>query len=241
MRIILIRHGTPDYVTDTLFPEGIVEAEALSQRVKSWKVDEFYVSPLGRAKQTAEIAMKYLDRECKELFWLEEWRGRVWNPTKDEITVPFDLKPENWAFQKNMYDASKWTQEEMFHTGLDNNEQIWRETRQKLDQLLAEYGYERIDGYCYKHIASVKKDQTIVFFCHDGIIGAIMSHLLGISVPALWYGTWSAPTAVTVLSTDERNPDYTRFTMQCMGDCSHLHQVGVQIGKAGYLGELWQG
>ena len=49
MRILMIRHGDPDYVNDTLTEKGWREAAILSERIAKMKVDEFYVSPLGRA------------------------------------------------------------------------------------------------------------------------------------------------------------------------------------------------
>ena len=47
MRIVFVRHGEPNYANDSLTEKGRREAELLSQRIKNWKVDEFYCSPLG--------------------------------------------------------------------------------------------------------------------------------------------------------------------------------------------------
>ena len=55
MRLIFIRHGDPNYQLDTLTERGWKEAEALFERVKKWKVDEFYVSPLGREIGRAHV------------------------------------------------------------------------------------------------------------------------------------------------------------------------------------------
>ena len=53
MRILLIRHAEPDYSVDSLTPKGRVEAELLSRRLIRYDIRDFYVSPLGRAKDTA--------------------------------------------------------------------------------------------------------------------------------------------------------------------------------------------
>ena len=58
MRILLIRHGEPDYTTDTLTPTGRREAELLSRRMAAYHIRDYYVSPLGRARETAEYTLR---------------------------------------------------------------------------------------------------------------------------------------------------------------------------------------
>ena len=48
MRILLIRHGDPDYVNDTLTEKGRREAALLAKRAVSMNMGECYKSPLGR-------------------------------------------------------------------------------------------------------------------------------------------------------------------------------------------------
>lgn len=52
MKLIFIRHGEPDYSIDSLTEKGWREAELLAKRATKWPVTQFYVSPLGRAKDT---------------------------------------------------------------------------------------------------------------------------------------------------------------------------------------------
>ncbi|MDD6448847.1 MAG: phosphoglycerate mutase family protein, partial [Lachnospiraceae bacterium] len=55
MRIIFIRHGTPDYTTDSLTLVGKREADALALRTARWtNIDQIFISPLGRAQETAQ-------------------------------------------------------------------------------------------------------------------------------------------------------------------------------------------
>ena len=58
MKLIFIRHGDPDYVHDTVTARGVKEAQALNKRVAQWNVDRFYCSPLGRARDTAALALE---------------------------------------------------------------------------------------------------------------------------------------------------------------------------------------
>ena len=63
MRILIIRHGDPDYERDTLTEKGKREALLLAERLKKEKIDYLYSSPYGRAKDTCMYAAKALNRE----------------------------------------------------------------------------------------------------------------------------------------------------------------------------------
>ena len=53
MRILIIRHGDPDYSIDSLTEKGWREAELLSERLVKEGITDIFVSPLGRARDTA--------------------------------------------------------------------------------------------------------------------------------------------------------------------------------------------
>ena len=53
MRLLFIRHAEPDYSTDTLTEKGRREATLLAQAAPSMQLDHCFVSPLGRAQETA--------------------------------------------------------------------------------------------------------------------------------------------------------------------------------------------
>ena len=55
MRLLIVRHGDPDYSIDSLTEKGWKEVEYLSERLSKLDVKDFYVSPLGRAKDTASL------------------------------------------------------------------------------------------------------------------------------------------------------------------------------------------
>ena len=58
MKIIIIRHGDPDYEHDSLTEKGWREAGFLSDLVAEMDVTKVYVSPLGRAKDTAGVSLQ---------------------------------------------------------------------------------------------------------------------------------------------------------------------------------------
>lgn len=77
MRILIVRHGDPDYEKDSLTPKGFREAELLAERLCKLDVKAFYCSPLGRAQDTARPTLQRLGRSAETLDWLQEFRGKV--------------------------------------------------------------------------------------------------------------------------------------------------------------------
>ena len=77
MRLMIVRHGDPDYSIDSLTPKGWKEAELLSDRLCKLDVKGFYVSPLGRAKDTASFTLKRLGREAEEMKWMREFDAQI--------------------------------------------------------------------------------------------------------------------------------------------------------------------
>ena len=79
MRILIIRHGDPDYERDTLTEKGHREAALLAKRYKDEKIDYFYSSPLGRAKHTCEYVAKAQGREKDVIIydWLHILRKNI--------------------------------------------------------------------------------------------------------------------------------------------------------------------
>ena len=47
MRLLIIRHGDPDYARDNLTEKGKREAKLLSEMLAKDKIDYLYCSPLG--------------------------------------------------------------------------------------------------------------------------------------------------------------------------------------------------
>ena len=73
MRILFVRHGEPDYEHDSLTPKGFREAELLADRLEKLKIKDFYCSPQGRARATAEPTLKRFHKEAVVYDWLREF------------------------------------------------------------------------------------------------------------------------------------------------------------------------
>ena len=99
---------------DSLTPKGRVEAELLSRRLVHYDIRDFYVSPLGRAKETAAYTLEKLNRTAEELPWLAEFRGRCIDPETGEKRLPWDLPPRVWSALPGAHDAGAWTKAPLF-------------------------------------------------------------------------------------------------------------------------------
>ncbi|MDD3410589.1 MAG: histidine phosphatase family protein [Eubacteriales bacterium] len=234
MKILLIRHGDPDYEHDSLTEKGWREAEQLSQRLIQLPVRDFYVSPLGRAQATAGVTLQKLGRTAETLDWLREFHGRIVNPMQGNWRIPWDLMPLYWTRQDELYDVDRWTENGLYQTG--DVEKIYREMAQGVDELLARYGYRRKGRY-YEVEPGGGNEDTLVLFCHFGISAAILSYLIGTSPLVLWQGMFFAPTSVTTVVTEERMPGIASFRCIGAGDVSHLYAGGEPMSRSGLFEE----
>lgn len=255
MKLIFIRHGEPDYNTDSLTENGIQEAIALSKRVKNWEVTNFYVSPLGRAKETASYSLKAVEREAIILPFMREFSYPVIAPVSNAQSVPWDFIPSSWTEYDYMFKLEKGFLE---YPCIKENKEIaikYDEAINGFDNLLKEYGYIR-QGRYYKNLNAVErfltstvskenkvqnnspyrngeKEPTLVFFCHLGITCVILSHLLNIPFETIAHGFFMPTTSLTVVSTEERWGDEVSFRVQALGDCYHLKDSNICISPAG--------
>ena len=223
MKILIIRHADPDYSIDSLTETGWKEAQALSKRLEKTDISAFYVSPMGRAQDTAFFILKQKHTEAEIHPWLREFGHRLQKPYEDRLTVPWDWLPEIWTKEPKNYDLSRWSDTELFHQAELPQQYTWVTTG--FDGILARHGYVR-DGDCYR-VESANED-TIAFFCHFGLECVLLSHLLHISPMLLWHGVCAAPSSVTTLVTEERRKGIAHFRMTAFGDTSHLYAAGME-------------
>lgn len=220
MKLLFVRHGDPDYSIDSLTEKGWREAELLSRRLAANPADYYYVSPMGRAKDTAAATLKKLGRDAVECPWLHEFdRVRIWRPDVTERRrIAWDWLPQDWTAEPVFFREDLWpTQERMAEGGV--GEEYDRVTAQ-LDVLLQEHGYTR-EGRLYR--AERANNETLVFFCHFAVQCVLLSHLLNLPLVPLWQGSCAAPTSVTTVVTEERRKGIAAFRMLSFGDLSHLY------------------
>lgn len=218
MKLMIIRHGDPDYAADSLTEKGWREAELLKKRMVKIEVKDFYCSPLGRAQDTAKPTLTALNRTAETCDWLREFAGYIVVPESGERTIPWDLKPDFWTRVPNFFDKDEWINTPIMQSGSINKE--YNRVCSELDKLLEKYGLVR-NGNLYN--VKAETTDTVVFFCHFGVECVLLSHLLNISPVQLWQGFVAQPSSVTVLATEEREKGIAYFRCSSFGDISHLY------------------
>ena len=226
MKIMIIRHGDPDYSIDSLTEKGWREAELLSQRLIKLDIDAFYCSPLGRAKDTASPTLKKLGREAEILDWLQEFRGSFVSPYTGNSRVSWDLPPSVWCKDERYYDKDKWCEPELLANSTAG--EIYKITTEGIDALLERYGWVR-DGMAYRG----GEDVTIALVCHFGLGITVMSYLLGISPAVAQNNFFLSPTSVTTLVSETDASGVSHFRATGVGDISHLYAGGEPMSESG--------
>ncbi|MEY8338278.1 histidine phosphatase family protein [Lachnospiraceae bacterium 62-35] len=237
MRILLIRHGDPDYIHDTLTAKGRREAELLAETAQILQLGDCYVSPLGRARDTADYTLKKLGKKAEIMDWLQEFPAQVdinqsdelqkaYNDTKIEgkgykTRIPWDMLPSYWTSHPEYWDREEWRHSEIARQSDMVSVYDW--AAKELDRLLASYGYVRTDMH---YRVEWENKQTVTFFCHFGITCMLLSHLWNMSPFILWHSLALAPASVTEVVTEEREQGIACFRALRLGDVSHLYMGG---------------
>ena len=235
MKLLIIRHGDPDYTIDSLTEKGWKEAEYLAEKLSKMKLDYLYVSPLGRAKDTASCTLKKINRTAVECDWLREFDVFINRPDQTERKkILWDWRPQDWTKEERFYQYDHWFENERMEEG--NAKKNYDYVTGKFDELLAQHGYVR-EGHYYR--AEKPNDDTLVFFCHFGLECVLLSHLIGASPMVLWHGFCAAPTSVTTVNTEERREGIASFRISAFGDVSHLYAKGEPPAFAARFCEMY--
>ena len=252
MRLLLIRHGDPDYEHDSLTETGKIEAQLLAERMRKEKIDDWYVSPLGRARRTAAASLAAADADAQVLDWLEEipvkldvngdpFLQKAYPDTrKDENgtylpRIAWDQLPSTWRNVPEYYDPKRWKETPPVLA----SDILWCYDRvcRGLDRLLEKYGYHR-EGGLYRTEQGV--DKTIALFCHYGVSCTMLSWLWGISPFVLWSSLMMAPTSVTELYSEEREKGIVQFRAVKIGDTAHLYVARREPSFAGRFCSVYE-
>ena len=237
MKLLFIRHAHPDYRLDSLTEKGWREAGYLAKKLEQMKIDEFYVSPYGRALDTASVTMKKIGRNAIECEWLQEYGNpaprfrskdyKEWNA--------WDKLAGTWENDERFFRYDEWYLNETYaEKGMKEE---YHRVIKHFDELLAIHGYER-EGHFYK--VKEGNNKVLAFFCHFGITAVLLSHLLNVSPMLLWHGTCALPSSITTVVTDERQKGTAMFRMTSFGELSHLELNGELPAKTGLKIEFYK-
>lgn len=237
MKLFIIRHGDPNYALDTLTERGWREAELLRDRLMRENITKVYLSPLGRAQDTAKpfLYSSGLTAETKD--WLREFPRPAFQPLKkyglgesDANCCPWDLDLRLFTmFSSQLSDNEHWAEHEIYTTtgAADYALMVGRE----MDKLLAENGLER-RAYDYVPNENFDEERNIAVFCHMGLGSLLMAHIAHIAPPLYWQMIRVMPTSVSTVtfgkthySTKESTAYQSKIFM--IGDTTHLSTIGL--------------
>ena len=236
MRFLIIRHGDPDYERDSLTEKGWREAALLADRISKLQVAAFYVSPLGRAKDTASLTLKKMNRTATECDWMQEFPPRINRPDAEDgrMTLAWDWLPQDWTRDPAYFLRDKWMDTPVMREGKVG--EAYDYVIRNFDALTAAHGYVR-EGELYR--AEHANRDTIVLFCHFGLECVLLSRLMNVSPMILWHHTCAAPTSVTTVITEERREGKVSFRVSAFGDTSHLYVGGEEVSLSARFCETY--
>jgi probable phosphoglycerate mutase len=223
MVLYIVRHGEPDYSTDTLTELGHSQAEAVSHRMAGSRVSELYASPMGRAQQTSMPTSRLLNLPVTTLPWAEELGKESQTPYPDGkmknifmVPTPLLASQENCAIS---FEDSLTT-----CPGLRENGFISRYNyiASGLDELIEQHGYRRNDRGFYQAVEP--NNQRIALFCHAGMTRVAVSHIFSIPYQMIGsrFQSWFTGVTAILFPEDAEAGSEVAPRLISYGDIGHL-------------------
>jgi alpha-ribazole phosphatase/probable phosphoglycerate mutase len=173
VQLLLARHGQTEWNAIRRFQGssdlglsdlGRRQAEALGRAVLGRRLASVYTSPLRRAVETAEIALRgrrvplTVVPELVE-FGLGEWEGRSVEEIKNREGDPYQ----------------RWVEAPLDHPppGSETLPRVAARVRHAIDRIARAHGMSTADG-------------EVLVVAHGGVISVYACHLLGLSLNAIW-------------------------------------------------------
>lgn len=222
MHLLFARHGHPDYTTDSLTTLGHLEAARLAEALDPFTLDAIFISSMGRARETAEYTLRRRSQDGVVFDWLREIDGRYgyegaeapqWRPG-DMLPSAYDMHPAHVFARPAVPSYEDWHAEVAYGPWLRPR---FDALQQSFDALLAQEGYER-DGLRYR--VRAPSQRTLAFFCHDGVMRGMLSHLLYVPLPAALALLIHDTTGLTMLRSVEKD-GYAVFRMVFINSVAH--------------------
>ena len=217
MKIYFVRHGHPDYSTNTLTPLGHAQAKKAALRLKDSGIEQVFSSTMGRAWQTAEYTAKQLGLE---VIPCEFMRELSWGPLDDEPLFedghPWKVTARYIAEGKTLCDPD-WRSSEPFckNKFLDTTSNLIN----GLDTLLEGFGYKR-EGEYYR--VREGNDRTYILVSHGGSGSAAIAHIFGIPFPYVCGVVHPDFTSITIASFSTEVGALATPRLELLNDARHI-------------------
>ncbi len=226
MLLYIVRHGEPDYKTDSLTPRGILQAEAVGKRIQRAKIDRIFSSPMGRAKETALPACRLLGLEYE----IEDWTREI--ETAIKTTYP-DGKLKSLDGVQNTVLRENGGIEHPYNEAFGCtaiNESGMKECVGYIEkhgnEFLERLGYREENGV-YRILR--QNEDKVALFCHGGFARTWISTMLRIPIHMMLAGFDYTHTGVTVIEFRNNENGITAPRLLCYSDMSHMYADGPDM------------
>lgn len=226
MYLYIIRHGEPDYATDSLTAFGKIQAELTAERLLKDRIDEIHASSMGRAQETAS----YLAEKTGLPIIKEPWARELDASTRSAMfgkEVGIGLFPSTYLESPEFRSLSTAEAIEkipgLCDTGFPAE---YRRITEGLDRFLLGLGYERTPEGFYDPVAPCGRH--VALYCHGAMIRSILSHLFHLPYPLLGSSFHENHCGVTILRFDSDTGGAFVPKLLTFGDIGHLYKEGGQ-------------
>lgn len=226
MLLYIIRHGDPDYETDTLTGRGRRQAEAVGKRLLDAKIDRIFSSPMGRARETAEPAARLLNLPIE----IEDWSHEI---GQERITHYPDGRAKSISNLQNTYLRENGGIDLPYGRAFECPG-VSDTGMEAATAYIAEHGREFLTRLGYREEGGIyrilrQNEEKVALFCHSAMGRAWLSHLLHIPLHLMWAGFAYTHTGVTVLHFRNNENGVTAPQCLCYSDVSHLYAAGLDL------------
>ncbi len=223
MKIYFVRHGHPDYKTDSLTELGKKQAEAAAERLKNCNLERVFASSKGRAVQTAEYTAKLFGLEVIQCDFIREIG---WGSVDGE---PIFGNGQPWAISERFVSEGKSiSQKDWQNADLFNNNVVvgcYQTVADGLDEWLSTLGYKR-EGDYYRVTENIPY-KAVAMFSHAGSSSAALSHMFNIPFPQMCGIIDIECTSVTVVELSGDVGELISPKFRIVNDAKHTEGIRV--------------
>lgn len=226
MLLYIIRHGIPDYTTDTLTEKGWLQAEAVGKRIAASKIDRIYTSPMGRARQTAEPACRLLGIEPVVEEWTREIDEEGYTTYPDGKRKSLCAMPNTLARGVDELELPFGRSFECRAVAASGMKARCDDIKAHSDEFLERLGYREENGV-YRIIKP--SEEKVAVFCHALFGMTWISQLLHIPFHMMWTSFCYSHTGVTIIEFANNKDGFTAPKLLTYCDLSHIYKEGLPM------------
>ena len=226
MLLYIIRHGDPDYKTDSLTERGWQQARAVAPRLVKAGINRIFSSPMGRAKQTAEPTCEALGLP----YTIEDWTHEIGD---ERLTTFPDGKIRSISQLDNTVFRENGNVDLPYDQSFDCTPLLSTQMKEATAYIEA-CGNEFLERLGYRYENGVYRiltpnEDRVALFCHSAFSRAWLSSLLHVPLHLMWGSFNYTHTGITVLQFKNHKSGFTAPRCLCFSDMSHLFAADLDM------------